>query len=270
MLKNRLIPCIIFKGDLVVQSFFFKRYLPIGDIKTAIEFFVDWDVDEIILLDINATRDKRPPDNEIIRWATKKCFVPLTIGGGITKTSEIESVLKSGADKVSLNSHILQNPKFISQASKKFGSQCITISIDVKLSDENRYQVFSSNENKSTNKNPVEWAKEVERLGAGEILLNSVDRDGSRKGYDIELLNTISSSVNIPVIACGGVGKIEHLSEGIIKGNCHAVSAANIFQHTEHSTILAKAHLKRNGVAVRVNSKINYENQNYDHLGRPY
>ena len=270
MLKNRLIPCIIIKGELVVQSFFFKRFLPIGDIKTAIEFFVDWDVDEIILLDIDATREKRPPNNKIIRWASKECFVPLTIGGGISKINEIESVLKAGADKVSLNSYVLKNPEFISQASKRFGSQCITVSIDVKLLENGKYEVVTNNGSARVNKSPLEWSTEVENLGAGEILLNSVDRDGSRKGYDIELLSLVSSSVNIPVIACGGVGKIEDLSEGILRGNCHAVSAANIFQHTEHSTILAKANMKKNGIPVRVNSKINYDDQNFDHLGRPY
>jgi cyclase len=269
MLKKRLIPCIIIKGDLVVQSFFFKRYLPIGDAKTAIEFFVDWDVDEIVLLDINATKENRGPNLEIIRWASKECFVPLTIGGGIKSIIDIQSVLKAGADKICINSYAIDNPFFISESSKKFGSQCITVSIDVRIHESGEYEVFSRNGKKATGRKPNNWAKEVESLGAGEILLNSIDRDGSRKGFDIKLLNLVSGAVGIPVIACGGVGKIEHLSEGIIDGNCHAVAAANIFQHTEHSTVLAKAHLKKMSIPIRVSSNVNYDGQDFDHLGRP-
>ena len=269
MLKNRLIPCIIIKGNLVVQSFFFKRYLPIGNAKTAIEFFVDWDVDEIVLLDIDATKERRGPNLDIIKWASRECFVPLTFGGGIKKVEDIEMVLKAGADKICINAYAFENPSFITQSSKKYGAQCITISIDVKLVENGEYEVFINNGKEATEKTPDEWAKEVEQYGAGEILLNSIDRDGSRKGYDIELLNMVSKAVNIPVIACGGVGKVEHLSEGILDGNCHAVAAANIFQHTEHSTVLAKAHLKNNGIPVRINSTTNYDGLDLDHLGRP-
>ena len=269
MLKKRLIPCVIIKGDLVVQSFFFKRYLPIGDAKTAIEFFVDWDVDEIVLLDIDATKDNRGPNLDIIKWASKECFVPLTIGGGIKSIADIQAVLKAGADKICLNSHIIDNPEFISKSAKKFGSQCITVSIDVRINGFGHYEVFFCNGKKASGKKPDSWAKEVESLGAGEILLNSIDRDGSRKGFDIKLLNLVSKMVSIPVIASGGVGKVEHLSEGIIDGNCHAVAAANIFQHTEHSTVLAKAHLKKMGIPIRVNSNVNYDGQDFDHLGRP-
>ena len=269
MLKKRLIPCIIIKGDLVVQSFFFKRYLPIGNAKTAIEFFVDWDVDEIVLLDINATKENRGPNLEIIRWASKECFVPLTIGGGVKSITDIQTVLKAGADKICINSYAIDNPFFISEASNKFGSQCITVSIDVKIDDSEKYEVFSRSGEKATEKKPDNWAREVESLGAGEILLNSIDRDGSRKGFDIKLLNLVSKAVSIPVIASGGVGKVEHLSEGIVEGNCHAVAAANIFQHTEHSTVLAKAHLKRMGIPIRISSNVNYDGQDFDHLGRP-
>ena len=269
MLKNRLIPCIIIKGDLVVQSFFFKKYLPIGNAKTAIEFFVDWDVDEIVLLDIDALKERRGPNIDIIKWASKECFVPLTFGGGIKKVKDIDMVLKAGADKICINSYAISNPQFISESSNKFGSQCITVSIDVKVSETGEYEVFTHSSKNSTGKKPDEWARNVEVLGAGEILLNSIDRDGSRKGYDIELLNMVSKAVNIPVIACGGVGKVEHLSEGILNGNCHAVAAANIFQHTEHSTVLAKAHLIQNGIPVRINSNVNYDGLDFDHLGRP-
>tara|TARA_B100000519_G_C14228688_1_gene431300 strand:+ start:176 stop:988 length:813 start_codon:yes stop_codon:yes gene_type:complete len=268
MLKNRLIPCIVIKGQMVVQSFFFKRFLPIGDIKTAIEFFADWDVDEIIILDIDASYENRGPNTEVIRWASKECFVPLSVGGGIKTNLDIETVLRAGADKICINTSAIFNPKFITESSIKFGSQCISISMDVKVNDLGDYEVFAKNGKDKTGKKPAQWAKEVEELGAGEILLNSIDRDGSRKGYDIQLLKLVSDAVNIPVIACGGVGKVEHLSQGIIKGNCQAVSAANIFQHTEHSTILAKAHLKKESIPIRTNPKINYDGINFDHLGR--
>ena len=269
MLKYRLIPVIIFKKELVVQSFFFKRHLPIGNVKTAIEYFANWDADEIILLDIDATKDKRLPNTEIIKWASKNCFIPITYGGGINSMKAIENVLKAGADKISINYIAQKNPNLIKEASKKFGSQCIVVSIDVKINNNGKYEVFTSNNKKTINLHPKKWAQTVEKLGAGEILLNSVDRDGSRMGYDIKLLKNISKSVNIPVIATGGVGKVEHLAEGILKGCCQAVGASNIFQHAEHSIILAKTYLKKKKIPIRLNSELNYDNYSFDHLGRP-
>ncbi len=269
MLKIRLIPCIILKGDLIVQSYFFKRYLPIGNVSSAIEFFVNWDVDEIIILDIEASKEKRPPQLEIIREAAQKCFVPLTIGGGIRSIETINDVLRSGADKICINSYAVEKPEFIRESAEIFGSQCITVSMDVKKVNNNDYEVFINNGRKSTGLSPVDWAKKIEKYNAGEILLNSIDRDGSRKGYDLELLIIVSSIVNIPVIACGGVGKVEHLADGIIKGRCQAVAAANIFQHTEHSTIAAKSHLNKSGVDVRLSSLVQYDDFIFDHLGRP-
>lgn len=268
MLKFRLIPIILFKKDLVVQSFSFKNYLPIGNVKTAIEYFSNWDADEIILLDIDATKDNRPPNTDIIKWASKNCFIPITYGGGIHSMEHIEKVLKAGADKISINYVSQKKPNLIKEASKKFGSQSIVVSIDAKISNK-KYKVFDSNSKKIVNLDPKKWSQIVEKLGAGEILLNSVDRDGSRVGYDIKLLKSISKTVNIPVIAAGGVGKVEHLAEGILKGYCQGVAAANIFQHAEHSTILAKACLKKKKIPIRINSKLNYENYNFDHLGRP-
>ncbi len=268
MLKNRLVPIIIVKGDLIVQSFFFRRYLPIGKVKTAIEFFVNWDVDEIVILDIDASKESRGPRLELIDWATKECFVPLTVGGGITSIDDIKSVLRAGADKITINTSAYTNPVFITEASDRFGSQCITVSIDAKKVDD-EYHVFLRNGKEDTGKIVSEWAQEVEEFGAGEILINSIDRDGSRKGYDIELLNLVSTSVNVPVVACGGVGKAGHLVDGITKGNCQAVAAANIFQHTEHSTIAAKSFMKKSGLPVRLSSDVKYENFDTDHMGRP-
>lgn len=268
MLKIRLIPCIIVKGHLVVQSFGFKRFLPIGNIKTAIEFFVNWDVDEIVILDIDASKKNFLIDLSIVRDASKKCFVPLTIGGGIKNIADIKNALRAGADKVCINTKALLNPEFITEASEIFGRQCITVSIDATKIN-NEYFVFNHNKWVSKTIKLLDWAKKAEELGAGEILLNSVDRDGARTGYDIEMLKLITSKVNIPVIACGGVGKVSHLTEGITKGHCQAVAAANIFQHTEHSTIAAKSHMKRSGLDVRLSSEVKYDNFEFDHLVRP-
>ena len=268
MLKNRLIPVIVVKNELIVQSFNFKQFLPIGKIKTAIEFFVNWDVDEIIILDIDATKHEREPNLDVIRRASRECFVPLTIGGGIRTIESIKNVLRSGADKVSINSYAVENPKFITDAAIYFGNQCITVSIDAKKIDSD-YFVFINNGTIDTGFKVAEWAKKVEELGAGEVLINSIERDGSREGYDLQLLNLVSSSVNIPVIACGGVGNMRHLASGIIEGNCQAVAAANIFQHTEHSTIAAKAMMNKLGAQVRLSSEVQYENFDFDNLGRP-
>lgn len=268
MLKNRLIPCVILKGDVVVQSFGFSKYLPIGRIDAAIEFFVNWDVDEILIIDITASSEGRSFNSEIIRKAVSKCFVPITIGGGISKMQDIEMALDSGADKVSINQAAFENPEFITQASKKYGSQCITVSVDSSLVDNDHY-VFVKNGKVNTGKTVKEYCKRMEELGAGEIFLNSIDRDGSRKGYDIELLTKVCPTLNIPVIACGGVGKYSHLSQGILEGGAQAVSAANIFQHTELSTIAAKARLKELNLNIRLCSDVKYSNIQFDHLDRP-
>jgi len=269
MLKNRLIASIFTKNELVVQSFGFKKYLPIGNIETAIEFLVNWDVDEIFLVDIDATSENRKPNFELVRLATKNCFIPLTVGGGINDTKDIDMLLKAGADKVSLNNVTFDNPRFITNAAEIFGSQCITVSLDVKKVD-NHYFVFNYQLGKATKELALDRAFEMQKLGAGEILLNSVDRDGLRTGYDLDLLNLISQNLEIPVIAIGGVGKISDLSEGILQGGCHAVAAGNIFHHTEHSTIAAKSKLLSDGIDVRLASEVKYKNFKLDSMDRPF
>lgn len=269
MLKTRLIPCIITKNELVVQSFNFQRYLPIGNIKTAIEFFSNWDVDEIIIIDIDATKEGRTPNVKVVDWAVQDCFIPLTVGGGIRTIADIHSLLNAGADKVCLNRAAVDNPEFVTESSKLFGSQCITVSIDA-VETESGYRVWDYVNKCVMAESPTELAKKMESLGAGEVLLNSVDRDGSRLGYDTELLQAVTRELRIPVIACGGVGHFDHLSDGALKGGAQAVAAANIFQHTEHSTIAAKSHLLRSGVDVRLSSAVQYKDFEFDALGRPY
>jgi cyclase len=269
MLKVRLIPCIVTKNELVVQSFNFRKYLPIGNVKTAIEFFVNWDVDEIVILDIDASREGRGPNVELVAWAAKECFVPLTIGGGIRTVQHIRDLLKAGADKVCLNSVVYDHEAFITEAAAVFGCQCITVSIDA-IETPDGYRVFNHLTRAVLSQTPAEQARKLEALGAGEIFLNSVDRDGCRQGYDLALLRSVATEVSIPVIACGGVGKVADLAAGVLQGGCQAVAAANIFQHTEHSTIAAKSHLLSSGVKVRLSSNVKYEDFKFDIMGRPY
>lgn len=268
MLKKRLIPCLILKGDKIVQSIKFKRYLPIGQANIAIEFFMNWDVDEIVLLDIEASIKKTPPKYELINYFAKHCFLPLSVGGGITSLEEMRKVLLAGADKIIINQAAVRFPGLIQEGARVFGSQCIVVSIDVKINAQQEYEVAIDSGKVLTGMDPVQWAKEVENLDAGEILLNSVDRDGTKQGYDLELIRQVQEAVNIPVIACGGVGKMSHLVEGFTKANAHAVSAANIFQYTEHSTIIAKAYLKRAGIDVRLDSQVKYDDIGIDEVGR--
>jgi cyclase len=205
---------------------------------------------------------------DLIERISRKCFVPLTIGGGIRDSNFIATLLKVGADKICVNSIAIEDPEFVSRVARKYGSQFITVSIDAKKVGD-KYESFILNGRLGTGLTPADLAKRVENLGAGEIFLNSIDRDGSKQGYDIDLLKSVSEAVSIPVIACGGVGKASDLATAITHGKCQAASAANIFNHTELSTISAKAIMKRNGIPIRIDSSVKYENFNFDHLDRP-
>ncbi len=268
MLKKRLIACLLMRNGLIVQSLGFNRYLPIGRPKFPIEFVVKWDIDEIVLLDISATDADRGPDKQVIELLSRSCFVPLTVGGGISSVSDVRAVIRAGADKVCMNAHALARPALITEVTEQFGSQCAVVSIDARKEPDGRYVVFSHSGKKRWNLSAAEWAHQAERAGAGEIFLNSIDRDGSRVGYDLDLIASVSSAVNIPVIACGGVGNCSHFSPGILKGGASAVAAANIFHHVEHSTILAKAHLLQAGVDVRLDSAARYDSREFDENGR--
>lgn len=252
-LKNRLIANIICSnGNNVVQSVNFKHTNVIGNAVTAVDFYNNWAIDEIILLDISRTNNYRKKFYKILDGVSKRCFVPLTAGGWVTNINEINELLKFGADKVSINTEAILNPTFISQASNTFGSQCIVVSIDVKKLENGKYKVFSDRGRKNTELDPIKWAKKVEELGAGEILLTSINQDGSKKGYDLELTKSISESVSIPVIVFGGVGDWQHFVDGITKGKADAVSAGNIFHYTEQSTYNAKMYMIEKGLNVRV------------------
>ena len=268
MLKKRLIACLLIKNDLIVQSIGFKKYLPIGNPKFPLEFLNKWDVDEIILLDIDAYKEKRKLDLKILEILSKSCFVPLTVGGGISTVEDVRKFIRNGADKVSINSSAISNPKLITEIANVFGSQCIVVSIDCKLDEDGIYRVYKNSGKISTNLVASEWAKEIENLGAGEIFLNSIDRDGSKLGYDIDLIKEISDTVSIPVIACGGVGDFSHFASGIVDGNASAVAAGNIFHYIEHSTIIAKMNLLQSNIDVRMDSEATYEGRRFDNNGR--
>ncbi len=254
MLKNRLIPNIILDNGNVVQSINFKHTNVIGNAITAVDFFNSWVVDEIIVLDVSKTEENRDMFHKIIRGLSKRCFVPLTVGGWIKNIDDISKLLIEGADKIAINTEAVNDPNIIKKSSEIFGSQCIVVSIDVKKNQNNEYEVYTDRGRNPTGMDPIDWSKQVETLGAGEILLTSIDNDGSLKGYDIDLLKKVSNNVSIPVIAFGGVGKWQHFVDGINLGNVNAVSAANIFHFTEHSTYRAKEFMKKSGLNVRLPS----------------
>ena len=268
MLKNRLIVSLIIKDGLIVQSFNFKDYLPIGHPRFPIEFVARWDVDEIILVDISASAKESVIDFELVSMLSKYCSVPLTVGGGISSVDDVRQIIKFGSDKVCINKKFITNPSLIKEIAEIFGDQCIVVSLDCKKESDESYQVYIDSGKTPTGLSPIDASLIAQDLGAGEILLNSIDRDGSRKGYDLNLSNQVTNCVEIPVILCGGVGSFNHFHEGITEGGASAVAASNIFHHTEHSTILAKAHMKKQGVNIRMDSSLNYLDREFDDDGR--
>lgn len=267
MLKKRLIATLLLHDGLIVQSFGFNRYLPLGKPRFPIEFLVKWDVDEIVLLDMTASSQNRGPDESVLEALSEHCFVPLTVGGGINSADRVKNIIRAGADKVCVNRQAIAQPSLITEIADRFGSQCVVISMDCRKEPDGSYQVMIDSGKTPTGHTPEVWAKQCETLGAGEILVNSIDRDGSRKGYDLALIKLIANAVTIPVIAIGGVGNMDHFAEGIHAG-ASAVAAANIFQHTEHSTILAKAHMLKAGIDVRLDSLATYHDREFDENGR--
>lgn len=268
MLKVRLIPTIVLKNEMLVQSIGFKKFLPIGKIDAAIEFFTNWDVDEIIIIDIDATKENRSPKLKMIEKASKNCLVPLTIGGGINSISHVKDLLNVGADKVCLNTSAFKNPDFISEISGIYGSQFVTVSVDVKKIS-NQYRAFIQNGTIDTGLDALTFMQNVVKLGAGEIMVHSIDRDGSKAGYDLELLSKARSVLSVPIIASGGAGRFQHLADAVLQCGVNAVAAGNIFQYTELSTIAAKAFMNKSGCKIRIDSNVKYENYQFDMWDRP-
>lgn len=251
MLRKRLIPSLLVRDGRIVQSIQFRHTNVIGNAITAVDFFNGWAVDEILILDVSREHTGHEEFVEIIDELSERCFVPLLAGGWITELRDIENLLEHGADKVVINTQAYRRPAFISEAARTFGSQCITVSIDVRRIDGGRLRVFVDRGREDTGLSPADWARAVESQGAGEILLTSIDHDGMRAGYDLPLLTMVTEAVSIPVIAFGGVGHWQHLVDGINEGGAEAVSAGNIFHFTEHSTKKAKEFMRDAGVPVR-------------------
>ena len=251
MLKNRIIPCLDVKNGRVVKGINFVDLKDAGDPVEQAKIYSDGGADEICFLDITASSENRDTIYEVVERTSKKCFVPLTVGGGIRSVDDINKLLNCGADKVSINTTAVQNPEVIIQSAKKFGSQCIVIAIDAKKY-QNKREVFTHGGRNNTGIDVIEFSKKMEDHGAGELLVTSMDRDGTQAGYDIDLMSKISLKVNIPVIASGGVGNLDHLVEGIKLGNASAVLAASIFHYGKYSVKEAKEYLDSKGIPVRI------------------
>ena len=250
MLKNRIIPCLDVKNGRVVKGINFVDLKDAGDPVEQAKIYSDGGADEICFLDITASNENRDTIYDVVEKTSKKCFVPLTVGGGIRGVEDINKLLNSGADKISINTAAVQNSKIVSDSSKKFGSQCIVVAIDAKRKN-NHWEIFTHGGRNPTGINAIEFAIKMEDSGAGELLVTSMDKDGTKAGYDLELMNKISSKVNIPIIASGGVGTFDHLVEGINSG-ASAVLAASIFHYGTFSVKEAKQYLDSKGIPVRI------------------
>lgn len=250
MLKSRIIPCLDVKDGRVVKGINFENLIDAGDPVSQAKFYYEEGADELCFLDITASNENRKAIFDVVKQVAKVCFIPLTVGGGIRSIDDFQQLLLSGADKVSINSAAIKNPELISQAANKFGSQCVIIAIDAKKNISGNYEIFTHGGRNPTGIDAIKWAKEACKLGAGEILLTSMDKDGTKSGYDIQLIKEIASQVTVPVIASGGVGNLGHIAEGF-KAGASAALAASIFHFREYSIKQAKDFLNKENIAVR-------------------
>jgi imidazole glycerol-phosphate synthase subunit HisF len=252
MLKARLIPCLDVKDGRVVKGVNFVDLRDAGDPVEAAKAYDAAGADELCFLDITATHEGRGIMLDVVTRAAEACFMPLTVGGGVRTLDDIRALLLAGADKVSINSAAIANRQFVKHAAEKFGSQCIVVAIDAKETSPGKFEIFTHGGRRETGIDAVAFAREVESLGAGEILLTSMDRDGTGKGFNIPLTRAIADAVNIPVIASGGVGTLDHLVEGIRDGHATAVLAASIFHFGTYTLAQAKAHIAKAGIPMRM------------------
>lgn len=229
----------------------FGEFRDTGNPVTAAKIYDAQGADELLFLDITASIEKRSVLFDVISRTAAECFMPLCVGGGIRTIEDIRKLLLAGADKVSINTIALEKPEFINESAEVFGNQCIVVSIDTRQHDDGSCEVFSHCGTKPQGRGPVEWAKEAVELGAGELLVTSIDREGTRKGYDLELVRSVADAVEVPVIASGGVGSLQDLADGVLKGHASAVSAASIFHFTDQSIIKARTFMKQAGIDVR-------------------
>lgn len=253
MLAKRIIPCLDVDAGRVVKGIKFVNIRDAGDPVEVAKRYDEQGADEVTFLDITASSDNRDTMIHVVEEVASQVFIPLTVGGGIRELADIRRMLSAGADKIAINTAAIFNPQFVKEATTHFGSQCIVVAIDAKQVDDTpRWEIFTHGGRKATGIDAVEWAKKMTEFGAGEILLTSMDRDGTRNGFNLELTRAISESVRVPVIASGGVGTLEHLAEGIIKGKADAVLAASIFHFGEHTIAEAKQVMAAKGIEVRL------------------
>lgn len=251
MLKKRLIACLLWSNGVIVQSVGFRHTNAVGNAFTAVDFFHTWTVDEIIILDVSRVEVQRQEFYGMIQELSRRCFVPLTVGGKIKSVQDMRELFRNGADKIAINTEAVRNPELITQGAHLFGGQAIVVSIDAKKTANNSYGVYIQQGSQATGFHPAAWAKKAQEMGAGEIFLTSIDQDGSLRGYDLDLVSQVAQALRIPVIASGGVGEWQHLVDGIVKGKADAVSAANIFHFSEQSTRKAKDYMLQHGIDVR-------------------
>jgi imidazole glycerol-phosphate synthase subunit HisF len=253
MLTKRIIPCLDVKGGRVVKGINFVNIKDAGDPVEVAKAYNSAGADELVFLDITATSDAREIMYDVVMKVAEQVFIPFTVGGGIRSVDDFRRILKAGADKISVNTAAFKEPSLIEKAAERFGSQCVVVAIDAKKRDDNSgWDVYINGGRINTGKDVVKWAEEVEKLGAGEILLTSMDRDGTKNGYDLELTRQVSDNTGIPVIASGGAGKMEHFYDALTKGGADAALAASLFHYREIEIIDLKKYLRSKGISVRI------------------
>jgi len=251
-LAKRIIPCLDVTAGRVVKGVNFLELRDAGDPVEIAKRYDDQGADEITFLDITATSDGRDLILDIIEAVASQVFIPLTVGGGVRAVDDVRRLLNAGADKVGINSSAISNPQLVFDASQKYGSQCIVVAIDAKKASDGRWEVFTHGGRKATGLDAIEWAKKMESIGAGEILLTSMDRDGTKVGFDLDLTRSVSDAISIPVIASGGVGGLQDLADGVKIGRADAVLAASIFHYGQHTVQEAKRFMADQGIAMRL------------------
>jgi imidazole glycerol-phosphate synthase subunit HisF len=251
-IKLRVVPTLLYKDFGLVKGISFDSWRRVGSVMQAVKVYNMREVDELVFLDITATRDGRPPNFATVDDLADECFMPLSVGGGVREVEDVRRLLRVGADKVVINTAAVETPELIRQVARTFGSQCLVVSIDARLHDDGTYEVYTRSGTVPTGRDPVTLARETELLGAGEILITSIDRDGTMTGYDVELIRQISEAVSVPVIASGGAGNYEHMAQALRLGKASAVAAASIFHFTQQTPLEAKRYLKDNGFNVRL------------------
>ncbi|KYO57459.1 imidazole glycerol phosphate synthase subunit HisF [Tistrella mobilis] len=252
MLKTRIIPCLDVKDGRVVKGVNFVGLRDAGDPVEQARLYDAAGADELTFLDITASHENRGTILDVVARTAEHCFMPVTVGGGVRALEDIRALLLAGADKVSINSAAVARPELVAEAAGKFGSQCIVVAIDAKLGDSGRFEIFTHGGRKPTGIDAVEWAVRMAEYGAGELLVTSMDRDGTRAGFDLPLTRAMADAVTVPVIASGGVGTLDHLVEGVREGHASAVLAASIFHFGQHTIAEAKQHMAAAGIPVRL------------------